>query len=145
MKNDAKQEELMENDVDVSDATLNKHTANIQNEFLQTTEKTHETVNMQDYHSSNDNTATELVGEQCIKLTLAMFDIAVDDVLIKDTAKNYAVLFQKYFPNSEMLDKWKEEIACIVSTFALGGAIMLQVKQKKAQKVEEKTFEEQPA
>lgn len=143
MKNEAKQEELMSNDVDVSDATLNKHNANIQNEFLQTTEK--ETVSTQDYHSSNDTKATEMVGEQCIKLTLAMFDIVVDDTLIQDTAKNYAVLFQKYFPNVEMLDKWKEEIACIVSTFALGGAIMLQVKQKKVQKIQQETLEDQPA
>lgn len=134
------QSELMSNEVDVSDNTLSNHTNNIKKEFLENDKSkedlTEPTLNV-------GESAGALVGEQCIKMTLAMFDIAVDDVLIKDTAKNYSLLFQKYFPNVEMLDKWKEEIACVVSTFALGGAIMIQVKQKKAQKIEQETIEEQ--
>ncbi len=127
-----KQEELQNhNEVDVSEQTLERNNHNIKDEFLDEEKEVKNPYNQEQKTSSDDTDGKVFIAEQCLITTLSMFSITVDKSLTKDVAKNYAVLFDKYFPNVEMLDKWKEEIACIISTFALGGAIMIQVTQNK--------------
>ena len=126
------QEAESQNRVDTSDKAINDYTSKIEQEFLedQNPTKNHKTTSKNPVITPEyDDTA--IVIQQCLTTTFAMFDITVDDRLTLNASKSYSALFLKYFPDVAIFDKWKEEIACGISTFALGSAIMIQLRQRR--------------
>jgi hypothetical protein len=119
------------NDVDTRDTTIEKYSQDIENEFISSDKHTQNNYHNQSTENVDyQETMTPLV-HQCLKSTLRMFNITVENSITEDASRSYTALLLKYFPNASYLDTYKEEVGAILCTVALGSAISQQLQIKR--------------